>query len=76
MAPPNHLASNGSLSIKYGERVCNPLHPPSLPGADPTRGGGFHLSRRSPAHAEQLDRIVLPLNPPGDFSPPVPEGGG
>jgi hypothetical protein len=27
-----------------------------------------------PAKLSQLDRLGLPLNPPGDFSPPVPPG--
>ena len=29
-----------------------------------------------PAKLSQLDRRSLPLNPPGDFSPPVPQGSG
>ena len=29
-----------------------------------------------PAKLSQLDRRIFPLNPPGDFSPPVPQGRG
>ena len=30
----------------------------------------------NPAKLSQLDRIEFPLNPPGDFTPPVPQGSG
>ena len=34
------------------------------------------LPPRNPAELKQLDPAWFPLNPPGDFAPPVPPGSG
>ena len=59
----------------------NKLHLP-MPGLAPTPAAATDPGARhgaaapNPAELRQLDPTSLPLNPQGDFSPPVPQGSG